>query len=76
MTAHTISARRMRRMIRFTLNAIASIDAMEPHEKWGTDLATVHGEMALMRDWLLEAAVTDVAIERENERAIIEAKVA
>lgn len=82
MSTHTISARRMHRMIRYVLNAIGRIDALDAGVRWDADLTESLGELALMRDWLLEAAVTDVAIERENtirredERAIERAGIA
>ena len=67
MSTHTIPAHRLRIMIRILSDETAAGEAFP---------GTYAGRLLVVRDWLLDAAVTDVAIERENERAIIEAKVA
>ena len=66
MSTHTIPAHRMRAMIRIIDEAACAIDAV--HASYRPNEAAA--VLRLVRGWLLEAAVTDVAIERENERAI------
>ena len=83
----TLSARRMRDMIRWTGNAVARLQAMPVDARWDHNLSEVLVDMNCMRGMLLEVAVVAVDVEgdalatedaaaREEERAIERAGVA